>query len=56
MQNTETVVLAAVRQDGSALVYVSEELKTCDTLVLAAVQQDGMALYYATQAQDIFSW
>lgn len=40
-------MLAAVRQDGSALCYADESLKADREVVLAAVRQDRDALQYA---------
>lgn len=40
---------AAVRQNGLALQYVSEELRDDRNLILAAVQQNGLALQFASE-------
>ena len=40
------MVLEAVKQNGSALKYASEELKNDKEVVLEAVKQDGFALEY----------
>ena len=44
------LVLAAVKQDGSALQYASEELRSDRELVLAAVKQNFLALKYVASA------
>ena len=47
------IVLAAVAQDGVALVYASEKLKGDKEVVLAAVRQNGDALGYASEELQI---
>ena len=47
------VVLQAVRQNGKALQYASEELKNDREVVLQAITQNGKALQYASpELQD----
>ena len=41
-------MLAAVEQNGYALLYASEELRADREFVLAAVRKDGHALLYAS--------
>lgn len=43
------VVLAVVKQNGSALEHASEELQADKEVVLAAVKQDGWALEHASE-------
>ena len=43
------LVLAAVKQNGRALAYASEELKADRKVVLAAVKQGGWALQFASE-------
>ena len=43
------VVLAAVKQDGLALMYATFGLKADKEVVLAAVKQDGLALEFAAE-------
>ena len=43
------IVLEAVKNDGYALEYASEELKADTEIVLAAVKNNGMALEYASK-------
>ena len=45
----EAIVLAAVQQNGYALVCASAELRSNEAVVLAAVQHDGQALYHASE-------
>jgi len=40
--------MEAVKQDGEALGYASDELRANKDVVLAAVQQHGGALWYAS--------
>ena len=47
--NDREIVLAAVKQNGSVLNSVSEELRNDREIVLAAVSQDGNALEYASE-------
>jgi hypothetical protein len=49
-QNERDEVLAAVKQDGSALKHASKALKSNREVVLAAVKQRGYALKYAPDA------
>ena len=42
-------MLAAAKQNGSALQFAAEELKKDREVVLAAVQQNGNALQYAAE-------
>ena len=41
-------VMAAVKKDGMALQYASNEMKADREVVLAAVKEDGMALQFAS--------
>ena len=43
-------VMAAVKEDGSALQFADESLKKDKEIVLAAVKQDGFALQYADKS------
>jgi len=43
------VVLAAVKENGYALLYASEGMKNDKEVVLAAVKQNGNALQYASE-------
>ena len=45
------LVLAAVRQDGRALCFASEELQADHEIVLAAVRQDGAPDYASAELQ-----
>jgi sulfur carrier protein ThiS len=45
----KNIVLAAVKKNGRALQYASEELKEDRELVLTAVQQNGRALQFASK-------
>ena len=45
-KNDKKIVLEALKQDGRALQYVSEELRNDEEIVLAAVKQKGFALKY----------
>ena len=47
-QNNKKIVLAAVKQDGWALNYASEELRKDKEVVLEAVRQWGYALRFAS--------
>ena len=47
-ESTKEEVLEAVKNDGWALEFASEELKNDRELVLEAVKQDGMVLKYAS--------
>ena len=47
--NDKEVVLAAVKQNGMALIFASEELKNDKEIVLAAVKQDEEAFLYASK-------
>eukprot|EP01051_Picozoa_sp_SAG22_P020497 SAG22_NODE_4161_length_1362_cov_19.376880_3_plen_253_part_01 len=49
LQGDREVVLAAVAQDGGALVYAAEGLRGDREVVLAAVAQDGGALGHAAE-------
>jgi len=44
----KAIVLAAVKKNGFALQFASEDLKNDREIVLAAVQQNGLALAYAS--------
>ena len=44
------MVLAAVKADGLALEFASEELRADGGVVLAAVKTDGLALQFASEA------
>lgn len=44
------VVVAAVRQNGLALQYASETLRSSPAVVSVAVKENGLALQYATEA------
>merc|ERR1712113_1379161 len=46
----EEIVLAAVKQNGRALVYSSLKCRDHEEIVLAAVKQDGRALEYASDS------
>ena len=46
-------VLAAVGQDGEALLYASKELQADKEVVLVAVKQDGYALYNASKELQV---
>ena len=45
----ELATIAAVKQNGRALEFASEELRADKEVVLAAVQQDGQALWGASE-------
>ncbi len=47
--NDQEIVLAAVKQNGSALQYASKELRHVPEIVMAAVKQNGCALQYASE-------
>ena len=47
-QNDKDVVLEAVKKDGLALQYASENLQNDKKIVLAAVKRDGLAVQYAS--------
>ena len=47
--STKAEVLAAVKQDGYALRFASDELRGDKEVVLAAVKQDGRAFEYASE-------
>merc|ERR1712224_258424 len=49
MKKNEQFVLAAVQQNGRALMFASEEMKKNEQIVLAALQQDGCALQFASE-------
>jgi hypothetical protein len=51
LRSDREIVLAAVRQDGSALEYAAEALRSDQEIVLAAVRQDGWELQYAAEKQ-----
>jgi hypothetical protein len=48
LKNAKELVLAAVAQNGYALLYTSVELKNDKEVVLAAVAQHGRALRHAS--------
>mmetsp|Transcript_32079 Transcript_32079/g.65332 ORF Transcript_32079/g.65332 Transcript_32079/m.65332 type:complete len:1912 (-) Transcript_32079:226-5961(-) len=50
--NERKLCLAAVKQNGKALEYVSEHLKKDRGLILAAVKQSGMCLEYAMLGKE----
>ena len=50
-QGNRAVVLEAVKQNGDAFRYASEELKRDRGVVLEAVKQNGDALQYASKDQ-----
>ncbi|WP_064610347.1 DUF4116 domain-containing protein [Streptobacillus moniliformis] len=47
--NNKKEVLKAVKQDGWALEFASEELKNDKEVVMAAVKQNGDALQFASE-------
>jgi len=49
LQNDRNIVLEAVKHDGDALRYASDELKNDRNFVLEAVKNDGGALRYASE-------
>ena len=49
MREDREIVLEAVKNDGSALKYASENLKEDREIVLEAVKNDGSALEYASE-------
>ena len=52
----KTIVVAAVRQRGGALRYMSQEMKNDVTIVRAAVQQDGRGgEYRAASKVEVWS-
>ena len=48
LKSEKEVVLAAVKQNGNALEYASENLKADKEVVLAAVKQDASSIKYAS--------
>jgi hypothetical protein len=52
MKDNHDVVLAAVQQNGTALVFASAAMKDKLDVVLAAVQQNGSVLGYASAAMQ----
>ena len=48
LKNNHKVILAAVKEDGYALEYTTNELKGNREIVLAAVEENAFALQYAT--------
>jgi hypothetical protein len=49
-ENNKEVVLAAVKEDGYALQFASDELRDDKEVVLAAVNEDRWALRYASKS------
>ena len=47
--STRDEVLEAVKQDGDALQYASEELRADREVVMEAVKQNAYALFYASE-------
>jgi hypothetical protein len=52
MQSCEIVVLTAVKQNGMALRYASQEMQNDQAVVSEAVKQNGLALEYASRAMQ----
>jgi hypothetical protein len=51
-QNDREVVMAAVKEIGTALLYASDDLKNDKDVVMAAVTQTGLALQFAPAFQN----
>ena len=47
-ENNKEIILEAVKQNGNALKYASEDLRNDIDIVLEAVKENGVALVYAS--------
>ena len=54
LRSDKKLVLAAVKKDGSALRYASDDLRACKEVVVAAVKSDAAALSHVLNRDALF--